>query len=179
MPSISAVGNISPVSTITIRPSCSTTVMFLPISPSPPRGRIRSAGAQARPRSRQQAVRLERRADGRRAARRRPRPSAAASAPRGSARASRAPALTGIGFVVTVDRLVDRAGCRRRSRAARSRSPACDRVVDLAHLGADQVRGDEDAARRRRSRGCAGRCRRCRRGRRGPRPGRSRRCSPA
>ncbi len=42
MPSISAVGNITPVSTITIRPSISTAVMFLPISPSPPRGRIRS-----------------------------------------------------------------------------------------------------------------------------------------
>src|SRR5512144_88629 len=42
MPSMSAVGNISPVSTITIRPSASIAVMFLPISPSPPRGTIRT-----------------------------------------------------------------------------------------------------------------------------------------
>src|SRR5215218_4301251 len=42
MPSISAVGNISPVSTTRSRPSHSTTVMFLPISPSPPSGRIRT-----------------------------------------------------------------------------------------------------------------------------------------
>src|SRR5829696_3008543 len=42
MPSISAVGNISPVSTTTILPPYSITVMFLPISPSPPRGRTRS-----------------------------------------------------------------------------------------------------------------------------------------
>ena len=41
MPCISAVGNINPVSTITMRPSYSTTVMFLPISPRPPRGSTR------------------------------------------------------------------------------------------------------------------------------------------
>src|SRR5579875_3021578 len=41
IPSMSAVGNRSPVSTTTIRSSYSTTVMFLPISPSPPRGRTR------------------------------------------------------------------------------------------------------------------------------------------
>src|SRR6476620_2685986 len=42
IPRISPVGNISPVRTTTIRPSCSTTVMFFPISPRPPRGRILS-----------------------------------------------------------------------------------------------------------------------------------------
>src|SRR5205085_9905162 len=39
MPSISVVGNRSPVSTTTSRPSYSMTVMFLPISPRPPSGR--------------------------------------------------------------------------------------------------------------------------------------------
>src|SRR5919201_1759666 len=43
IPSISLVGNMSPVSTTTIAPSCSTTVMFLPISPRPPSGRIRTS----------------------------------------------------------------------------------------------------------------------------------------
>ena len=42
MPSISGVGNLRPVSTTTILPSYSTTVMFLPISPSPPSGMMRS-----------------------------------------------------------------------------------------------------------------------------------------
>ncbi len=42
MPSISAVGNISPVSTTTILPPYSITVMFLPISPKPPSGNTRS-----------------------------------------------------------------------------------------------------------------------------------------
>src|ERR1041384_7687732 len=48
MPSISAVGNIRPVSTTTMRPSYSTTVMFLPISPNPPSGSTRSFGALIR-----------------------------------------------------------------------------------------------------------------------------------
>src|SRR3954449_11973207 len=39
MPIMSAVGKRSPTSTTTMRPSYSTTVMFLPISPSPPSGR--------------------------------------------------------------------------------------------------------------------------------------------
>src|SRR3954449_4285006 len=42
MPIISAVGKRRPTSTTTIRSSYSTTVMFLPISPSPPRGRTRN-----------------------------------------------------------------------------------------------------------------------------------------
>src|ERR687893_668194 len=42
MPIISGVGKRRPVSTTTIRPSYSTTVMFLPISPTPPSGRTRS-----------------------------------------------------------------------------------------------------------------------------------------
>ena len=42
MPIISAVGKRRPQSTTTIRPSYSTTVMFLPISPTPPSGRTRS-----------------------------------------------------------------------------------------------------------------------------------------
>src|SRR3954447_22925374 len=50
MPSISAVGKRRPVSTTTIRPSSSTTVMFLPISPSPPRGRTRMVPSFMRPR---------------------------------------------------------------------------------------------------------------------------------
>src|SRR5712692_8128086 len=41
MPSWSGVGNMRPVSTTTIVPPYSTTVMFLPISPSPPSGRTR------------------------------------------------------------------------------------------------------------------------------------------
>src|SRR5215216_1012776 len=47
MPSWSGAGNISPVSTTTIRPPYSTTIMFLPISPSPPSGRTRSVIAHA------------------------------------------------------------------------------------------------------------------------------------
>src|SRR3954449_2459683 len=43
MPIISAVGKRSPQSTTTIRPSYSTTVRFLPISPTPPSGRTRRA----------------------------------------------------------------------------------------------------------------------------------------
>src|SRR3954453_19182615 len=39
MPSWSGAGNIRPVSTTTMRPSYSTTIMFLPISPRPPSGR--------------------------------------------------------------------------------------------------------------------------------------------
>src|SRR3954454_11374105 len=42
MPTCSAVGKRRPVSTTTMAPSYSTTVMFLPISPSPPSGRTRS-----------------------------------------------------------------------------------------------------------------------------------------
>ena len=53
------VGNISPVSTTTIRPSYSTTVMFLPISPSPPSGRT-PQGLRRRSNRAQQAVALER-----------------------------------------------------------------------------------------------------------------------
>src|ERR671916_700398 len=41
-PGISAVGKRRPQSTTTIRSSYSKTVMFLPISPSPPSGRTRS-----------------------------------------------------------------------------------------------------------------------------------------
>src|SRR5215211_7487559 len=47
MPSWSGAGNISPVSTTTMRPPYSTTIMFLPISPSPPSGRTRRVMAQA------------------------------------------------------------------------------------------------------------------------------------
>src|ERR1044072_818488 len=45
MPSMSAVGNRRPTLSTTMRSSYSTTVMFLPISPSPPRGRTRSFDA--------------------------------------------------------------------------------------------------------------------------------------
>src|ERR1700727_2629660 len=84
IPSMSVVGNRRPVSTTTIRPSYSSTIMFLPISPRPPSGRTRSwpligyrrrwpapptAGLRLRaPRSRrgdQHAVALEHRADDR------------------------------------------------------------------------------------------------------------------
>src|SRR3954449_7521100 len=43
IPSWSGVGNMSPVSTTTIVPPYSTTVMFFPISPRPPSGRTRRA----------------------------------------------------------------------------------------------------------------------------------------
>ena len=49
MPSISAVGKRRPTSTTTMRPSYSTTVMFLPISPSPPSGRTRRVPLTRRP----------------------------------------------------------------------------------------------------------------------------------
>src|SRR3954447_10371205 len=61
IPSWSGVGNISPVSTTTIRSSYSTTIMFLPISPSPPSGRTRRALKWLY--RGQQPVALERRAD--------------------------------------------------------------------------------------------------------------------
>ena len=40
-PSWSGVGNVTPQSMTTIRPSYSTTYRFLPISPTPPRGMMR------------------------------------------------------------------------------------------------------------------------------------------
>src|SRR5438067_204232 len=63
MPSCSGVGNASPVSITTIRPSYSSTVMFLPISPSPPRGRTRRVPLTLD--LAQQALALEHRANGR------------------------------------------------------------------------------------------------------------------
>src|SRR3954466_9938351 len=45
MPTISAVGNRSPTSTTTMRSSYSRTIIFLPISPSPPSGRTRNVPA--------------------------------------------------------------------------------------------------------------------------------------
>src|SRR5512139_3684858 len=62
MPNWSGVGNIRPVSTTTIRPSYSTTVMFLPISPSPPSGRTRRVPAMGLDRLKE-TVALEHRAD--------------------------------------------------------------------------------------------------------------------
>src|SRR5207244_8505033 len=58
IPSWSGVGNISPVSTTTIPPPYSTTIMFLPISPRPPSGRTRR-GSLMRSHRAQQAVALE------------------------------------------------------------------------------------------------------------------------
>src|SRR6202008_296895 len=58
---MSVVGKRSPVSTTTIRPSYSTTVMFLPISPRPPSGRTRSVSVA--PDCLQQTVAFEHRAD--------------------------------------------------------------------------------------------------------------------
>src|SRR3954470_12782002 len=63
MPSWSGVGKASPVSTTTSRPSYSRTVMFLPISPRPPRGRTRSVLLKSD--LAQQTLALEHRADGR------------------------------------------------------------------------------------------------------------------
>src|ERR687894_20418 len=66
MPSMSAVGKRRPVSTTTRRPSYSTTVMFLPISPRPPSGRTRRAPpftSRSRSHRAQEAVALERNAD--------------------------------------------------------------------------------------------------------------------
>ena len=66
---MSVVGKRSPVSTTTIRPSYSTTVMFLPISPRPPSGRTRSVPltrllVSSGGRAREHAVALEHRAHG-------------------------------------------------------------------------------------------------------------------
>src|ERR1700761_3151610 len=61
IPSMSVVGKRSPVSTTTIRPSYSTTVMFLPISPRPPSGSTRSVSVT--PDCLQQPVALKHRAD--------------------------------------------------------------------------------------------------------------------
>src|SRR3954454_920775 len=66
MPTISAVGKRSPTSTTTMLSSYSRTIMFLPISPSPPSGRTRSDGAISGPlcmRRLQQAVALQRAPD--------------------------------------------------------------------------------------------------------------------
>src|SRR3954469_17416982 len=62
IPSWSGVGNISPVSTTTIAPSYSTTVMFLPISPRPPSGSTRRVPLMRSNRA-QEPVALEHRAD--------------------------------------------------------------------------------------------------------------------
>src|ERR1700730_14713272 len=60
MPTISAVGKRRPTSTTRMRSSYSRTVMFLPISPSPPSGRTRSLPpATLCPGRREQAVALE------------------------------------------------------------------------------------------------------------------------
>src|SRR4051812_25710266 len=65
MPTISAVGKRRPTSTTTMRSSYSKTVMFLPISPSPPSGRTRSLeSATLGPGGLQQPVALEHDADG-------------------------------------------------------------------------------------------------------------------
>src|SRR5438552_6226091 len=48
MPSICSSGNMSPASTRTMSLSCSMTIMFLPISPTPPRGMTRTALAKER-----------------------------------------------------------------------------------------------------------------------------------
>src|SRR5581483_9047212 len=66
---MSVVGKRSPVSTTTIRPSYSTTVMFLPISPRPPSGRTRKVpltgpGESSSRGLREHAVALEHRAHG-------------------------------------------------------------------------------------------------------------------
>src|SRR6476646_4243692 len=65
MPTISAVGKRSPTSTTTMLPSYSRTIMFLPISPSPPSGRTRSVELTGRLRvcGLQEAVVLECAAD--------------------------------------------------------------------------------------------------------------------
>src|SRR5215218_4088170 len=64
MPTISAVGKRSPTSTTTIRSSYSRTIMFLPISPSPPSGRTRNVPeANLGLGGLQQAVALERAPD--------------------------------------------------------------------------------------------------------------------
>src|SRR2546423_11114964 len=62
IPSWSGVGNISPVSTTTIAPPYSTTVMFLPISPRPPSGRTRRTPLTSSNRA-EEPVPLEHRAD--------------------------------------------------------------------------------------------------------------------
>ena len=115
MPSISGVGNISPVSTTTILPSYSTTVMFLPISPRPAE-RQHSQLRRHRLGDHRDADSLERLTD-RRALlgvgldQRQPQAAAGIRPVISSA------ALSGIGLVVTRQRLVAAAAGRRRSRA--------------------------------------------------------------
>ena len=139
MPTISGVGKRSPTSTTTIRPSYSTTVMFLPISPRPPRGSTRSvlthacvSGAD------EQAVAVEHRAD-RVALLRRSPPRAAGAGRRRVAeqvqRGLRAGRARG-----HEQRLVDVAQRRVDLGAVLG-------LVDHApHLGADDVARDEDPA---------------------------------
>ncbi len=45
MPGISSRGNMEPTSTTTMSSPYSNTVMFMPISPNPPRGMMRSLGS--------------------------------------------------------------------------------------------------------------------------------------
>ena len=87
-PICSGPGNVTPESITTMRPSYSTTYMFLPISPTPPRGMMRSVDASVmRPRCR--VRRAPRRAD--RARRRWPARAAGAGRPWESFRASAVP----------------------------------------------------------------------------------------
>ena len=161
MPTISGVGKRSPASTTTIRPSYSTTVMFLAISPSPPRGSTRSvltpSAWRAAARRARRAGRGARASPGPRASsrseastsgRRRPADLVAEQIQRGL-RAGRAGGEE--------ERLVDVAAARRRSRrGAPAPRPSC--------ASRRRPRGwRRRSRRRRRCRGCARRCRRRRR----------------
>ena len=140
MPSWSGVGNISPVSTTTIRSSYSTTVMFLPISPSPPSGRTRSVPLRAHTAA-SRPLALERRADAARSSLARPRRAAGAAPPTSVAEhVQRGLDRDRVGgdrerLVQRQQRLLDLRAARRARRSIRRISAP------------DQVRGHQDPAR--------------------------------
>src|SRR5215211_1362672 len=146
IPSISAVGNMSPTSTITIRPSRSRAVMFFPISPSPPRGRIRSLPLtrySGGPAGDEQALSFQRG----------PHDGALLTRGRDHRQAHRATDdAHHLQCRLRRDRvrrhgehLVDRMQLSVELMGAR-RVPALVRLVDRAHFRADHVRGDQDPA---------------------------------
>ena len=127
MPIISAVGKRRPQSTTTIRPSYSTTVMFFPISPTPPSGRTRSLPLTRRGLRVEQAVALEGAADDRELGlvgldERQP------EAADVVARAGSSAVLTGVGLAVQNIASIDVAQRRRRSRARCSGSSNMRRI---------------------------------------------------
>ena len=153
-PSWSGAGKRRPVSTTTIRPSYSTTVMFLPISPSPPRGRTRSFLLMASDRFR--AVRGAR---ARSAAPRRSRLGLDQRQPRAARR--RGPSSLSAAFTDAASGATHSASYSGLSDVLDLRA-ALGLVDHAPHLGADQVGGHQDAARSRPCRAPRRARRRCR-----------------